>query len=200
MRPILTLLAAITVASAAHAQLEIRPYAGLNQQNLTAPPPLSSWKSGAGYQFGADLMLGGRVYMSAGAQYMATNTVLNTTLSNQSTVEGTLNTGLLRIPLRLGFRLMDPGERPLFNLRPFAGFAAGFPLSSSFDQDGVNNVELGTGQFHVTLGAGLDISIFFIDLGYDMGLNPVFDDNSFAVDSKSNILQVNAGLRLKLAR
>ncbi|MBX2980224.1 MAG: PorT family protein [Flavobacteriales bacterium] len=200
MRTLLTVTILAVLTSTVQAQLEIRPYVGMNQQNLTAPPPLSSWKSATGYQFGADLVLGGRMFMSAGAQYMATSTVLNTTLTTQNTAEGTLNTGLLRIPLRLGLRLMDPSEQPLVNLRPFVGFAAGFPLSSSFDQDGVNNVELGTGQFHVTLGAGMDISIFFIDLGYDMGLNPVFDDNSFAVDSKSNILQVNAGLRLKFAR
>lgn len=198
MRTLATASSALAFASV-FAQLEIRPHVGLNFQNLTDPPPLSSFKSDAGYHFGASLMLGSRVYMQAGAQYMATNTLFESSLLGQS-FSATINSGNLRIPVQLGYRLVHPEDEPTVNMRLFAGFAGNFPLSVTVNETGGSQINAGTGHFAVGGGVGLDILIFFLDVGYDVGLNPVFDTNSFITDPRANLLHVSAGVRLKFAR
>ncbi|MCW5897662.1 MAG: PorT family protein [Flavobacteriales bacterium] len=203
MRQTLTTIAALC-ATGAMAQLEIRPHVGMNLQNFTEAPTYSEWKSKAGFQVGGDLMFGSKVHFSAGLQYVLGNVGITSTTTNingeEVTVEGTVSTGSLRVPLRFGYRFVDPEERPAFNFRLFGGLAASLPIVTEFDQDGVRDVKFNDTQLAITAGAGLDISVFFIDVSYDIGMTPVFDDERIDVDPKANMLQVNAGVRLKLAR
>ncbi len=199
MRHTFAILVTLAGAMNASAQLEIRPHLGINYQNFTSPPPLSDWKGEAGFQGGVSFMLGSQVYFQPGVQYMSTNTELSTTILGQ-TFSATLNAGYLRIPLHLGFRFVHPEDEPTINPRVFAGFAASFPMSATFDESGLGDVEMGTGNFAVGGGAGLDISIFFIEAGYFVGLNPVFDDDRFDTDAKANLLTIEAGVRLKFAK
>lgn len=195
-----TLLAlALATGTAATAQLEIRPLVGINWQNLTEAPALGDWRGEAGYQFGVSLMLGSQVYFQPGVQYMSTNTQLTTTILN-NTFESTLNTGYLRVPLQLGVRLVHPDQQPVVNPRLFANFAANFATTATFNESGLGDVTMGTANFGVGGGIGLDIAIFFIEAGYDVGLVPVFDDDRFDLDAKANIFYMNAGVRLRFAR
>jgi hypothetical protein len=199
MRHILLTIAGLAIGTATFAQLEIRPLVGVNWQNLTDAPALSDWKSETGYQFGVGLMLGSQVYFQPGVQYMSTNTQLTTTVLG-NTFESSLNTGYLRIPIQLGFRLVHPDQQPVVNPRIFGNFAANFATTATFNESGLGDVTMGTANFGVGAGIGLDVSIFFLEAGYDVGLNPVFDDDRFELDAKANILYVQAGVRLTFAR
>jgi len=199
MRTLSTILLGAALVPGAFAQFEIRPHAGMNMRDLTEAPALHEWRSQAGYQVGIDLTMGQQLYMAFGAQYVHSSTELLPVLG-QDGFHGSLSTGALRVPVRLGFRFVHPSEEPLVNVRLFAGLAATFPMTTAFDQDGVEAPKLGVAQFAVMGGLGLDISILFIEAGYDMGLTTVFDENRWDVDPMANLLQVNAGIRLKLGR
>ncbi len=197
-------LISLVVATGAMAQMEIRPHLGVNLQDLTETPAFSEWKSKAGVQLGADLMFGSQLYFAVGAQYVHSAVVITTTYEvpneNDVTVEGTVTTGSLRVPLRVGYRFTDPEDEPVLNFRLFGGLAPSFPIITEFDQDGLQDIRFGSTQLALTAGLGLDISVFFLEAGYDLGLTSFFDDDRIDVDPKANMLQINAGLRLKLAR
>ena len=155
-----------------------------------------------GHQLGGEpfpqRVLAGKVHFSFGVQYVHSNTILSTTVLGEE-MEVTFTTGSLRAPVRFGYRFVEPSESPVFNPRIFGGVAPSLPLSWSFDEEGYTDVEVGSAQIALTFGAGLDIKFFFIEAGYDVGLVPMFDDDSITTDPKANMLQVNAGFRLKLA-
>jgi hypothetical protein len=184
----------------ASAQLEIRPHAGFNIQNLTESVDGTEWKGTTGYQFGGHIMIGNQFFIQPGIQYVVSKSELSATSASGPIATFTLTTGSLRVPAVIGYRFSDPSSEPFLNLRLFGGLAANFPLSSTFDEEGVEDVEVGPANFALTAGAGLDISIFFVDLGYDIGMSNIFNDEDFDVDTKQNQLQVSAGVRLKFAQ
>jgi hypothetical protein len=192
-------LFSMATAGLVHAQLEIRPLVGINYRNLTEPPQGSEWKTGSGYQFGGDLMFAGRVHFMAGLQYVHSNTALVTHVAGKGPVQSSFTTGSLRAPIRFGYRFIDPSESPAINPRFFGGAAVAVPLLGEFDDEGIDEVGLGDAQVSLTFGAGLDIKFLYIEAGYDVGLVPMFDDERITTDPKANMLQINAGIRLKLA-
>lgn len=116
------------------------------------------------------------------------------------TQTNTLETTALRVPVVVGYRFSDPSDKPKLNFRLFGGMAANFPLSSAFVDYGRENTQVGKGSLAVIAGAGLDIGIFFMDLSYDFGITDVFDEQEFDLSAKSDLIQLNAGVRLKFAK
>ncbi len=195
-----SLLVALALGSAtlATAQIELRPHIGANIQHLTESPDGTEWTGNPGLQIGMHLMIGSQFFVQPGIQYVSSKSDL--VVVGTSNSDYTLTTNSLRVPVVIGYRFSDPASEPLLNVRLFGGLAANFPLSASFNEDGLEDVDLGPANLAITAGAGLDISIFFIEAGYDVGVSNVFDDEDFEVDAKQNQFQVNAGVRLKFAK
>lgn len=181
------LLAAVTFA--VQAQLTIRPYVGLNTSDLTGEFNSDFFKNGVGYQLGVDVMIGNRLYIQPGFQFE----FIRNTLSNTNLDEPKLTRQGLRIPLMIGYRIVEARDNPKFNFRLFTGPNAYF----------VSQAEFGEGQFNINkddftdltwgwnVGAGLDLAILFIDAGYEVGLSDIFKDGP-----KNNLFYANAGLRI----
>ncbi len=198
MRTLITIALLAGIAHSGSAQMEFRPHVGTNIQNLTESPDGSEWSGNPGFQAGMHVMLGRKFFVQPGFQYVSSKSDLSYSTAG-GTSAYTLSTSSLRIPVVAGLRFSDPSDEPFLNLRVFGGLAMNFPLDATFNEDGVEDVELGSANFALTAGAGLDISIFFIEAGYDVGMTNVFDDEDFKVDAKQNQFQVNAGVRLKFA-
>lgn len=197
MRTLLTSLFTFGLLTAAMAQFEIRPHVGTNLQDLTKSDDGTEWKGTPGFQVGVNLMIGNQFYIQPGIQYVVSKSELEFTAG---TGTATLTTSSLRVPVLVGYRFVDPSDEPLLNLRIFGGALANFPVNASFNEDGLEDVDVGSANYGLTAGAGIDISIFFVEAGYDIGLSNVFDDKDVTVDTKQNQFQLNAGLRLKLAQ
>jgi hypothetical protein len=194
-------LALFSTVLMTQAQLELRPHAGINIQNLTESPEGTEWKGSTGYQFGVHVMLGNQLFFQPGLQYVTSKSELSfRSGAGSQNSTATLTTGAIRLPVVVGYRFTDPGTEPMLNFRLFAGMVGNFPLSSSFNEDGVEDVDAGPAQFALSAGAGLDISLFFIEAGYDIGMSNVFDDEDFKVDTKQNQFQISVGVRLKFAK
>ena len=76
-----------------------------------------------GIQFGAAVTFGDRFYVQPGIQFYT----LSTTIVNENSVTGNelkdeTTLSAISVPLKFGFRLINPEDEDIFNVRIFGGF------------------------------------------------------------------------------
>jgi len=179
------------LAGNSYAQLEIKPAIGLNFTNFSEDPVTGKTSAKVGWQLGGTVAMGDKLYGEGGIFW-----TYKSTEYTEDATEYTFNTEIsgIRIPAMIGYHLMGKSGDGI-SLRGFGG-------ASVFIVTKVNALELTKDDFNkaswgVFLGAGLDISMFFIDLKYEWSLTEVSSVTSFDV-GKSKSLFVNAGIRLSL--
>jgi len=205
----LTLFAIVLAFGVSYGQhFDIRAYGGFNVLQLTSDQGTSlidgvlhnqKVSGRPGGQFGAALTFGSRFYVQPGFQYA----IISTEVVNENSVTGdelvdqtTINT--ISVPLKVGFRLIDPETENLFNVRVFGGFDGSHVISvdHSTKSNGIDDIEASDFSNLIVsadFGLGIDIFIFYIDMGYQLGLTPVYTGGD---DSKANAFYSNIGLRL----
>ena len=187
---------------------DIRAYGGFNVLQLTSDQGNSlidgvlhnqKVSGRPGYQFGAAITFGSRFYVQPGFQYA----IISSEVVNENTVSGeelidqtTINT--ISVPLKVGFRLIDPEAENLFNVRVFGGFDGSHVISvdHSTKSNGLGDIydsDFSNLIVSTDFGIGLDIFIFYIDMGYQLGLTPVYTGGD---NAKANAFYSNIGLRL----
>ncbi len=175
----------------ANAQLFLRPQAGFNSSQLTKDIRDGEFSDQLGFQFGIDFQLGGRLYIQPGIFWQSSKNEIKERINgNQSDFV----ISRIQVPVQLGYRLIaDPDG--LLNARIFTGPSASFIVNKNlnevalFDKDDFKGALYGW-----NVGFGIDLAIFFVDAGYSVGLNEVFE--SSLSSAKNNIFFVNVGLRL----
>jgi len=204
MKKTITLLLLSFLTTAAIAQVEIRPYLGMNFSNVSKTPDGASTQAKIGGQIGASLMIGNRFHLNLGISYFTRTTEY--VYSDSPDLDTDLLVNGVSIPLLVGYRFVDPTTEPVFNFRLYAGPSLMFLTKKEFS-GGVENetVNWKDNQWGGQVGAGLDIFIFFIDLSYEFGLTDTFDggENNTISDFtkvKNNTFYVNAGVRLSFSR
>jgi len=205
----LTLFAIVLAFATSYGQhFDIRAYGGANVLQLTSDEGTSlidgvihdrkvSGRPGA--QFGAALTFGSRFYVQPGLQYtILTSEVINENTKTKDVLkdEATINT--ISVPLKVGFRLINPEVENLFNARIFGGFDGSHVRSVDHSNKSNKTDDIEADDFtnlivSADFGMGLDIFIFYVDLGYQLGLTPVYTGGDQA---KANAFYSNIGLRL----
>ncbi len=201
----LTTFAILLIAFTANAQVEIQPLVGLNFSSATETPEGVDNKARVGYQLGANLLIGDRFYVSPGVQYFAKSTEFsnndNVEFSSDQKIQG------IRIPVLVGFRIIELEDDPYVNFRIFAGPSFNYILDSDLGDESLEKeLEYKDIQYAAEIGAGLDVGIFFLQAAYEFGLSNNYDntvDNTEATfegfdNIKSNTFFVSAGLRFTL--
>ncbi|MCC7502217.1 MAG: PorT family protein [Flavobacteriales bacterium] len=200
--PVIALLAS-AMFSNLQAQ-ELRLSGGYNGSNVSEAGP-EMWVGRAGYQFGADVQLGGRWFVQPGIHFQVRN--LNYTLAGTDT-NGNLtgaNTEFkytdrsLRVPIMAGLNLMDPAKDPAFNVYLLGGPTALFMLKADLDYDALD-VQTSKSQWYIGFGGGASFSFLFVEGGYDVAMSDVFSGSGFQTNPKVNQFRVLAGLRFRLAQ
>jgi hypothetical protein len=191
------------------AHFDIRAYGGLNVLQLSTDEgetlidgALDERVTGRpGAQYGASVTFGSRFFVQPGIQYsIFTSEIINenTLTGFELTDETTIST--ISIPLKVGFRLIDPETEDIFNVRVFGGLD-GFHVMSvdhsskseeidDIDEDDFSNLIL-NGDF----GIGVDVLMFYLDAGYRLGLTPIYNSGN---DATANAFYANLGVRFSL--
>jgi hypothetical protein len=182
-------------------QLALRPYMGINTSQLTNELLESTnLKTQLGYQIGLDLQLGDRFYVQPGLQFESLSN------SNEATSQGDdidLVRTYLRLPIMVGYAF--GGAESMFGFRVFTGLNAAISLGGNVDgrsgilQGSELKDELENLIFGWNAGAGINfLSIFFVDMGYQIGLTDVFK-NIEGLNSgvRNNLFYANAGIRAR---
>lgn len=189
-------VALLFVAATATAQLTLRPYAGINSSNLTEDvEDVVDWKSKVGYQLGADLQIGNKFYVQPGVQMEFVKNTVEFQLINPES--DNFSRTHLRVPLMIGYAFGEIDGN--FAARIFTGPNASILLSAKVEDDDIKD-QLKDAVFGWNVGFGADLSILFIDLGYQFGLSEVFEDLDIDPEngSKSNAFYANIGLRIRI--
>lgn len=186
------------------AQLELKPAIGFNSARFDSNPRFSDGPNGLdslvadgriGYQVGASLAIGRNLYIEPGVFYNKMNQSFTPTNTENEKPEFTFNTSYLRIPVNLGWRFFG-NSSSLAAIRIFLGPSMFIPLKVKENSYPLVKEDLIRPQFDISIGAGLNIWLLFLDVSYGWGLTPQFKDD--AIEAKMQALYVNAGFRFKL--
>ena len=176
----------------------------MNFSNVSDSPNGTDTQAKIGGQIGANVMIGNRFHLNPGIAYFTRSTEFSSSgdVNLDQTVEG------VTIPILIGYRFVDPTTEPFLNFRLSAGPSLMFLTTTKYDNgEATEAVNWNDSQWGAQIGAGLDISIFFIDAGYEFGLTNTHDglkeDSGFFEDFgkiKQNTFIINAGVRLSFSR
>ncbi len=173
-------------------QAELRISIGTNASSYPGGLRDVDFSSKAGYQFGADLQIGGRVYFQTGLHFESTRNRVEFEPTGISLRD--IEVTRLRVPAYVGYRLFPYGN--LINIRLFAGPNASILINRSLDQSlNLDDDDFNSILYGFNTGVGADFGFLFLDLGYMFGLNDVFENNNS--NSSNNLFFANVGLRLK---
>ena len=158
-----------------------------------------SVSSRPGYQFGVAVLFGERFYIQPGFQW----TTVSTKVVNENDVTGAELTdettiSMISVPLRVGFRLIDPEVENIFNIRVWGGFDGHHVTSVDHSVNNPNTGDIDDGDYsnlivNADFGLGIDVLFFFIESGYQLGISPVYTGGDQA---KANSFYANLGVRL----
>jgi hypothetical protein len=155
-----------------------------------------------GYQAGISMTFGNHFYVSPGIWYgtYTSNTYLIEEGKDNNDIdfekETTIST--IAVPVRLGFRFINPNAENIFNIRIYGGITGAHVLSVNHKGD--DEIKLDEKDFEKLLvsatgGVGVDVLFFFLDAGYDLGLTG-YEKN--ADKSRHNSMFVNLGVKFKI--
>lgn len=180
-------------ATTGFSQLELKPAIGINSARFDSNPDSLLADGHAGYQFGASLAIGRKLYIEPGVFY--TKLSQKFTPVNQEKTEFTYNANYLRIPVNFGYQFIGSSSS-LASLRIYLGPSLFIPMSVKENSYGLTKDDLQSPQVDFSVGAGLNIWFIFLDVSYGWGLTPQFKDDS--IEAKMQSLYVNLGFRFKL--
>lgn len=189
----------IFAAAPGFAQLDLKPAIGMNASRFDDDPIMDDGNdslqagSRAGYQIGASLEIGNKIYLEPGIFYNKFNQSFTPTDFEKSDFD--FNTSSIRVPVYLGWRFFG-NTRSLAGFRIFVGPSVFIPLSVKENNYPVDMDDLKKPQFDFSAGAGLNIWHLFLDVSYGWGLSPMFKDDP--IESEIQSFYANVGFRLKL--
>lgn len=197
MNKLLLTLTFGALVGAAHAQFQVNPQLGVNYQHLTSPSPGITYKAAMGWQLGADLRIGDRLYVQPGAFFGRSATVVQAAFNDTLTVEDDLVRTNLKLKGLIGYRIIDTYQ---FDLR-FAMGPTYDVLLSVDDRDdriGYNKGDFSNGSLNIDAALGLDMGLFTLEPSASFGLSKVFSENERVqdIDSKYITYAVTIGINL----
>lgn len=155
-----------------------------------------------GYEFGAGVTFGKKFYVQPSLKYTSFSLEsVNISTENDTKYEDLTAVNSFSIPLKVGFRMINPEVEDLFNIRIFGGLDGQHVLSVNHTEksgkvDDISKDDFNSLIIHGDLGMGIDLSIFYLDLGYQIGITPVYTTGEN--HATANTFYANLGLRLKL--
>ena len=183
---------------------EIRFGGGYNGSNVSRSGE-EQWAGRAGYQFGAEVVLGERWFVKSGVHLFVRNldyTIATEDAPGNNPADGTefrYTERSLKVPVHVGRRLLDPENDPSLNIYVFGGPSAVLNLNADLNNDALE-VRAHDAQWYAGFGGGLELSFLFAEVGYDIAMSNVFKGQGFRTNPRINNVFASIGVRLRLAR
>jgi hypothetical protein len=199
MRKSIFVLVFAMLTSVAFAQLSFGPKIGVNISKLSTDfdtiTSTISESAKAGFQIGAFVRFGTKTYIQPELLYSVrggTTTFVNTA---KDLVQGNYKMSTMDIPVLVGVKALS---LPLVKVRAYAGPVASFIMSKELTVNGVkesiDDIKLKNAIWSATVGAGVDVLMFTVDLRYEIGLNNISDITGTTM--KNNVFNVSVGWKI----
>lgn len=181
----------VVFTGSAYSQLEIKPAIGINATNFSEDPVSGETSANVGWQLGGTIKMGDKLYGEGGIFWTYKS---NEYKSEDETIKFNTEMSGIHIPVMLGYHLLGQGTG-FIGLRAFGG--ASVLILTQVDALELTKDDFNKASWGVFLGAGLDVSIVFVDVKYEWSLTDVSSVTSFNV-GKAKTLFINAGVRLSI--
>ena len=192
-KTLLTLTLLLGVVVFLHAQVEIKPTFGLNFSKLSDEPDNFNQSSRVGYQLGGTIEIGKKLYFEPGIFWVKMGSELaHDTASN---LDYKTDINALHIPAFVGYQIIGGDKENIFGLRVFGGPTLSWVTSIKADDTKLNKDDFNSMIWGIDAGAGIDLWILFLDMGYEWGLSEVFKDDPN--NAKNNAFWANIGVRIR---
>jgi Outer membrane protein beta-barrel domain len=194
-KSVLTFALILGAAIMVSAQVEIKPTIGFNLSKLSTEPDGFNQSARVGYELGGTVQIGKKLYFEPGIFWVKMSSELvhanDVTLNVQSDISA------IRIPAFVGYQIIGGDEENIFGLRVFGG-----PTGSWVTKIQGNDTDLNKDNFNkfiwgIDAGAGIDVWLLFLDIGYEWGLSPVFKESVDPDKAKNNAWWWNLGVRIR---
>ena len=191
----------IAIGFTAFAQLDIKPAVGFNLCRFDSKPVFGtdtlSTGSMFGYQFGASVAIGRKMYIEPGVFYVRRSQEFTSQDFELENPKFTYSANYLRVPVNVGFQFI--GSTTSFaGLKIFVGPSMFIPMSVKDNDYSIVKDQVKSPQFDFSVGAGLNIWFLFLDVSYGWDLTQQFKDDP--ITAKMQGLYTNLGFRFRLKK
>ncbi len=185
-KQLLALSFALATAGAS-AQFQMNPQVGVNFQQLTSPEAGVEYKANIGWQLGADLRFGDRLYVQPGGFFGRSATAIQTFASDTLLYEDDLVRTNLKLKAMIGYRIIDTYQ---FDLRFAMGPTYDVLLSVDNRNDDIdyNKGDFRRGSMNIDAALGFDMGLVSVEPSVSFGLTRVFSDNPLVSEIGSKYL------------
>ena len=192
-KAIFTLAFVVGIAFMLQAQFEIKPTVGFNFSRLSDEPENFSQSARVGYQLGGSIQFGKKLYVEPGIFWTKMGSEM--IHADQTDVKLTTDIHAIRIPVFVGYQIIGGDDENIFGLRVFGGPSMSWITKIEGEGTKLNKDDFNSLLWGVDVGAGVDVWLFFLDIGHEWGLNPVFKDDPN--DAKNHAWWFNLGMRFR---
>lgn len=194
MNRLLSAFGAVLITAVATAQFAVNPQIGVNFTQLTNPSNSYTSKSAAGFQLGADLRIGDRLYFQPGAFFGRSATVIKQNQADTLILEDNLIRTTAKVKALMGYNLIhNDGFKLRVNVGPT--YEALLSVDSKDDKIEFNKKNYSSGSFNIDAGVGLDLSIITLETGVSYGLSKAYkDDGALSGNAKYFTFYATLGL------
>ena len=175
LKAILLTFTCVSLATVSSAQLKVNPQIGGTFTNLTNTPSEVTTSAAFGFQLGADLRLGDRLYFQPGVYFGRSATLVQISYLDTSVIEDNLIRTTAKVKALLGYNIIHKGT---FKLRVNAGptYEAILSVDSKDDKIAFNKDDYNGGSFNMDAGLGIDIMVITLETGVSYGLSNAYKD------------------------
>jgi hypothetical protein len=169
-------------------QVSLRPQVGVNFAQLDYKSVHGAIQGRAGFHIGADLQIGSPFFVQPGLQFSSTKLAISDF--------GEVSVQELNVPVMLGFKLFAGKNSSPWGVRVFGGPEFSYAVNKKIDAvfTDINKEDIKNFQVAGLIGAGVDLSILFLDMGYKIGLSDYIETDK--ASTSVDYFYLNAGLRI----
>ncbi len=201
MKKLSVLTALLLAVTFTFGQLTLGPKVGYHASELTTNIKEVESDFKDNFNFGIFLRTGQKVYLQPEVNFLDRGGIFNFQDTGNNSLNQEIDIKTLEVPLLLGFQLIKVG---IVNLRVMTGPSASFVLQKNVKSTGQSGDggNLSTDSIEdlvwgLNVGGGIDISVFTIDIRYQIGFNEVIKaTQDYDFNSKSNIFAVSLGWKI----
>ena len=182
-------------------QIKFGPKIGFNASKLTTSVDSVKTQFKAGFQFGAFVRIGDRIYLQPELYYTSQGGEF--THDSSGSWKQSITLASLDIPLLIGFKIINNDN---LNLRIMAGPVGSFIVNKKITDlnsitGPIQKSDIANTNWYIQAGAGIDIWMFTFDIRYQVGLNKVIKEVSYEgknvnFNTSNNVWVVSLGLKI----
>lgn len=171
--------------------IKLNPQIGINSSILSTDPEFAEPTARVGYQFGADLRIGGKMFLEPGLFWYRVGTeLLSEDEITSQPLKDQIKINYLKVPLCIGYSAIDTR---LLKVRGSFGLVPSFYSGIKENIINLDNEDFKDLVLGLRFGIGVDVLMISVDLDFELGLGNALATNSGA---RNDVLSLAVGFKI----